>query len=99
AVTGPPAHPLVPERLTLRRFLGMMVQTVEPQLYPAAALVELIPLWLRFLDVRQLVAAEVLHEARAELAGLEEELAPVWHDSGDAVLIRNLLDAGERPAN
>lgn len=95
-VTGQPAHPLLPDQLTLRNFLEKMVQTVAPQVYPAAAIVELMPIWLRFLDVRQLAAAELLHDASAELEGLAAEFAPVWHESGDAVLIRNLLEPAMR---
>lgn len=91
AATGTPAEPLAPDRLTLLNFLQKLVQTVQPEPYVAAALVELLPLWLRFLELRDLIPAELYHEALQELDGVAEELAPVWRGAGDPLLVANLL--------
>jgi hypothetical protein len=91
AVSGEPGHPLLPDRLTLRNFLAKMVQIVEPQCYPAAAIVQLAPYWLRFLEVRRLVPGEKVAAAEADLAGLSADLAAAWRESGDPVLLNALL--------
>jgi hypothetical protein len=88
---GEAPHPLVPDRLTLRNFLEKMVQTVEPEFYPAAAIVELLPLWLGFLELRDLISTALHDEATVDLAGLAVEMAPAWHDAQDPLLARNLL--------
>lgn len=88
---GKDPEPLIPDHLTLRNFLQKMVQTVEPEFYPAAAIVELLPLWLRFLEVRGLIPATLHDEATNELAGLAAEMEPAWHDAQDPLLARNLL--------
>lgn len=89
--TGAPPHPLVPDRLTLRNFLQKMVQTVDPQHYPAAAVAELLPLWLRFLLARNLISAEQYASAIADLDGLPLELDSAWREADNAVLLANLL--------
>ncbi|NLF65951.1 MAG: hypothetical protein GX579_15260 [Chloroflexi bacterium] len=95
AATGAPAEPLVPDRLTLLNFVQKLVQTIQPQPYVAAALVELMPLWLRFLALRGLITEAVYEEAIRDLDGLAAELAPVWHGTGDPLLVANLLGAGQ----
>lgn len=95
AVTGAPAEPLVPDRLTLLNFVQKLVQTIQPQPYVAAALVELMPLWLHFLALRGLITEAVYEEAIRDLDGLAAELAPVWHGTGDPLLVANLLGAGQ----
>ncbi len=91
AIMGEPPHPLLPDRLTLRSFLQKMLQTVDPQTYPAAAIAELAPLWLRFLAVRGLIAAEQVARAAADLGGLAQEFEPSWREADDPLLLANLL--------
>lgn len=91
AATEAPAEPLVPDRLTLLSFLQKLVQTIQPEPYVAAALVELAPLWLRFLELRDLITADVYDDAVRDLDGLAAEMAPVWRGTGDPLLIATLL--------
>ena len=92
-VTGELPHPLLPDRMTLGNYLAKLVQTVEPRHYPAAAIVQLVPYWLRFLDVRNIVPGEKIDEAASDLAGLAADLSAAWRASGDAVLMSELQSA------
>ena len=78
--TGPrePKHPLCPDAETLKTYLRQLVQTVRPQPYAAAALVELAPAWLRFLVARGLVAPAQQRQTLDDLQELEE--SPVIGD-------------------
>ena len=67
-----PDHPLCPDPTTLQNYLEKMVQTVNPLPYGAAALHELAPAWLRFLEWRRLIPSEQAQKSRAELRELEE---------------------------
>lgn len=72
-----PAHPLCPDAETLENYLRQMVQTVRPQPYAAATLVELAPAWLQFLVVRGLVATEQQQRTLDDLQALQEELPAI----------------------
>jgi hypothetical protein len=91
AATGEPLHPLLPDRLTMRTFLQKMLQTVDPQYYPAAAVAELLPLWLRFLRARSLISDDQYARAVAELDGLAVELEAAWREADDPLLLANLV--------
>jgi len=69
-----PEHPLCPDAETLDSFLRQMVQTVRPQPFAAAAVVELAPAWLRFLVARGLVDPEQQGRALGDLRELKQEL-------------------------
>src|SRR5262249_1629197 len=53
-----PPHPLCPDRATLDHFIGGMLGFISPQYYDAAATLELVPAWLRFLERHELLTAE-----------------------------------------
>lgn len=89
--TDAPTAPLIPDRLTLLNFVQKLVQTIQPEPYVAGALVELTPLWLRFLALRGLIGDDAYGEAIRDLDGLAAELAPLWHATADPLLIANLL--------
>lgn len=72
-----PEHALCPDAETLETFLRQMVETVRPQPYAAAALVELAPAWLRFLLARGLVEPEQQQRALEELQMIQEQLPAV----------------------
>lgn len=91
------AHPLLPDRLTLINYVQKLVQTIEPQLYGAAALLEFWPLWLDFLFVRGLAPPAELEVVRAELAGLSASFAQTWHGV-DPLLAARLRAAEDRDA-
>lgn len=72
-----PEHPLCPDAETLETYLHQLVQTVRPQPYAAAALVELAPTWLRFLVARGLADAEQQQRALDDVQSLQEDLPAV----------------------
>ncbi|MDX1663203.1 MAG: hypothetical protein R3272_05370 [Candidatus Promineifilaceae bacterium] len=69
-----PAHPLLPDPLTLEEFISRLVRTVNAQPYAAAATVEMLPTWLDFLRSRHLVPDREAEEAARSLHPLTERL-------------------------
>jgi hypothetical protein len=92
-----PANPLCPDRATLDRFLAGMLNLIGPQHHVAAATLELMPAWLRFLESRSLLTAEQRGAALADLHKLVVEAAPIWKRSvSDPSLGANIRLAWER---
>jgi hypothetical protein len=86
-----PDHLLCPDRSTLDRFLADLLYFISPQHYKAAATLELVPAWLRFLESRQLVDAQQRARTMSELRGLDTELLKIWKQhSSDPALQRGL---------
>lgn len=81
-----PLHPLAPDRPSLEVFLQRMLQTVNPQMYTAAAMLLLIPDWLDFLQVRELLPLDIAQCSVEFLPELRRELAPFWADHPDQAL-------------
>ncbi len=75
---SPPDHPLCPDPDTLDRFLGGLMNFIFPQRYKAAALMELMPAWLRFLESRQLINAQQREKSLHGLRELASQLLKVW---------------------
>ena len=73
-----PAHLLCPDRSTLNRYLARLLGFINPQHYKAAATLELVPAWLRFLESRQLLDAPRRSKTLLDLCGLDTELLKVW---------------------
>ena len=69
-----PAHLLVPDRTTLELFLERLAGTVNAQPYAAAAMAQMIPTWLNFLQARQLVQAQEAEGAAQELHAVVERV-------------------------
>lgn len=70
-----PEHLLCPDRATLDRFLAQLLGFINPQWYKAAAMFELLPAWLRFLESRELIDAEQRLKTYQEI----EKLIPAMH--------------------
>ncbi|MFW6184505.1 MAG: hypothetical protein ACOC8X_11970 [Chloroflexota bacterium] len=85
-----PKHPLGPDEVTLKLFLQRLLQTMDPQLYAAAAVLQLLPAWLRFLQFRNLLQESEAQEALHSLAGLGRSLAPYWDEHQDPALRHNV---------
>lgn len=81
-----PLHPLAPDRPSLKLFLERLLQTVHPHYYMSAAILSLIPHWLTFLQVRNLLAGDIARQSRDETGGLQQELASFWADHPDQAL-------------
>ncbi len=75
-----PIHPLGPDRGTLDRFLGGLLVFINPQRYKAAATLELMPDWLRFLKSRRLIDEEERANTMLNLRGLDTELLKIWQE-------------------
>lgn len=65
----PPENILCPDRETLERYLVGLMHFLNPQYYEVAAIFEILPAWLRFLEMRELIDDD-LH--RRTLLGLRE---------------------------
>jgi hypothetical protein len=75
-------HMLVPDRERLDRFLARLLDFLNPLHYHAAAVFEIIPSWLRFLEARGLIDAEARARAVSDLADLADNLPGIL-ESGD----------------
>ncbi len=79
-------HPLCPDRQTLDQFLGEMLGFINPQFYKAAATLELIPAWLRFLESRHLIDAHVREQTLTNLQDLPAAMGRALADFPDPAL-------------
>ncbi|MFZ1396624.1 MAG: hypothetical protein WAS33_06995 [Candidatus Promineifilaceae bacterium] len=75
-IPKPPAsfHPLAPDSDSLQRFLAKLLNYDPVRPYAAAALFILLPTWLRFLQVRQLLTEAEAGAALDDLAQLRADL-------------------------
>lgn len=85
-----PLHPLAPDRPGLKLFLERILQTVNPNYYMGAAMLEFMPHWLAFLEVRELLSGDITQRSAEDISGLAQELASFWVDHPD----RALTDVG-----
>jgi len=77
-------HLLVPDRERLDYFIASLLGMMSQLYYRAAAAFEIIPAWLRFLELRGLIDAEMRAEALSGLAGLADNLRRAFdHFIGD----------------
>lgn len=76
-----PPHPLCPDRATLEVYLSRLLHFAKPQPYPAAALFELTPAWLRFLVARGLLTNTQQEATLQALRGMETEMAAFWREN------------------
>ena len=65
-----PAHPLCPERVTMEVFLAGMVGYLSMLVHTSSAVFQAIPAWLRFLESRGLIDADVSPERGEGVASL-----------------------------
>lgn len=85
----PPAshHPLLPDGGTFQRYLAKLLNYAPERPYAAAALFCLIPIWLAFLQHRQLLTSEEAAAGLADLAPLQQDLLAYYQTlTGDAAL-------------
>ena len=91
----PGAHQLLfPDRATLDRYLAEMLNFINPQHYKVAATFEVIPAWLRFLEMRKLLGAEEREGILREIGKLCVGLVDILNQSReDPALQRNVQQA------
>jgi SAM-dependent methyltransferase len=78
-----PIHPLCPERVTLEVFLVRMLRFFNPRFHSAAALFQVIPAWLRFLESRRLIDADVRRKVANDLLPLHADCLKGWQNYRD----------------
>jgi hypothetical protein len=74
----PPIHPLCPERVTFEVCLAQMVGTFNNLFHKAAALFEIVPAWLRFLESRGLIDEQTRTKVVADLLPLQAAIQRLW---------------------
>lgn len=90
-----PAAGLCPDRDTLEPYLARLMGSLFPQRYKAAALMDLMPAWLRFLESRRLIDAEQRESARVGLRELADPLRRIWEVYRfDPALLEGLKNSG-----
>ena len=78
-----PAHPLCPERVTMEVFLAGMVGYLSMLVHTSSAVFQAIPAWLRFLESRGLIDADVRQSVAKELLPLHAALSQMWQTYAD----------------
>jgi hypothetical protein len=96
------AHPLVPDHERLDRFLGGLLQLLNQLYYHTAAVFELIPAWLRFLESRHLIDAALRVQTLRDMESLVEPLCQVCGNFADDPTLHQALlcwreDAAQEP--
>jgi len=88
-----PENVLCPDRETFDRFLTDLLHFMGPQFHQAAAAMEAVPSWLRFLEERGLLDSVLRERTLAEMKGLSASLADICEkQSGDPLLGPALRD-------
>jgi hypothetical protein len=98
----PYTYQLVPDHERLDRFLSGLLGFLNQLYYHAAAVFELLPAWLRFLESRQLIDAAVRVQALRDLESLLDPLCQVCNNFADdptphQALLRWREDAAQAP--
>ncbi len=88
-----PMHILCPDYATFDRFLGQSMQFFNPQRYQTAAAVELVPAWLRFLELRGLINAGEHTQTRQALEPIYASLSQLWEKHLEDPSLRQNLQA------
>ena len=87
-------HPLYPDHSTFDYFLAQQFGFLAFGLYRAAAVYELIPAWLRFLESVELLDADQRQAALTSLASLTGEMKKAFEvHSQDPTISRNIANA------
>ncbi len=86
-----PSHLLCPDHATFDRYLAELMSFINPQWYKAAATFELVPAWLRFLELRGLIDAEQHAKTRQELETIRPSLQQLWETNLEDPSLRQSL--------
>jgi hypothetical protein len=78
-----PANPLCPERVTLDVHLAGLVDLFNGLYHTAAALFEVMPAWLRFLQSRRLIDADTRVKTAEGLLPLQASVLRMWEKFHD----------------
>jgi hypothetical protein len=75
---SPVSHGLCPDHESLDRYAGQLLNNIFPQRYKAAAMMELIPAWLRFLESHELIDKQQREKTLLDLRELTNGLLKAW---------------------
>jgi hypothetical protein len=73
-----PIHPLCPERVTLDVHLAGLLDMMNALYHTAAALIQAMPAWLRFLESKRLIDAGMRGKVLEDLRPLHATLLNIW---------------------
>jgi hypothetical protein len=93
----PPIHFLCPDRETFQRYLDRLLVTGNPQPYRAAALLELMPAWLRYLAGVNLLDTAQRPDIEMEMGKLAETVKQIGLQQPADPLLRHNLAPGHSP--
>ncbi len=65
-------------RKRVERYLGRLMNIINPQRYKIAATFDLVPAWLRFLESRHLINPAQHHKAWRNLRKLQPVVVELW---------------------
>jgi hypothetical protein len=85
-------HVLVPDPERLEHYLAGLLDMMNQLYHRAAALFEIIPPWLRFLEACRLIDAGMRAEGLDELAPMADKLCRVFDDFSDDPTPRRALE-------
>lgn len=89
-IIRPQPHPLCPDPVTLEQFMAKLLN-YQPQPYIAAALFELIPAWLQFLQTKNLIDAAQQQKTIAECSQMVPDLQQYFQThTADNTLLSHL---------
>lgn len=74
----PPENILCPDRETLDRYLAGLMHFLNPQYYEVAATFEMVPAWLRFLEMRELIDHDLHRRTLLNLRELQEDVISLF---------------------
>lgn len=76
----PPENILCPDRDTLDRYLASLMHFFSPQYYAVAATFEMLPAWLRFLEMRQLIDHDLHRRTLLDLRELQGDVISLFEN-------------------
>lgn len=79
----PPMHPLCPDHATLDAFLGRLLGMFSARYHAVAAVFESLPSWLRFLQSRKLIDADIRKKVLDDLLPMNGTLLKLWEEFRD----------------
>jgi hypothetical protein len=88
-----PIHPLCPERVTFEVYLTKLVGFMNAEYHTAAALFEIVPPWLRFLESRSLIDADQHSRTIENLRPLQADLLKLMKSYPDEPAFLHALQA------
>lgn len=86
-----PAHLLCPDRDSLDGYLVQLLDFINPQFYKMAAVMEVMPAWIRFLELRQLIDTEQGEKALREVRSLKTDLLQIFENNPSDPTIQNQI--------